>query len=287
MLDKFGDAIGSVRNVGEKITHSSAGIARLSGDMQRLSRSSHDEAEQVSVAIRQMAIAIEEVSASASAVAQDANITSELSESGKGVMLSVVSRVESLQQEFQQAVAVVEQLRNDSEAIGKVVDVISSVAEQTNLLALNAAIEAARAGEQGRGFAVVADEVRTLAQRTQESTQEIQQVVATLQENAVKASGRMQDGVVQIGDCVKEVERGGDVLTRIRAAAEEVSSQMDSVASATEEQSAAVTQISSSSETVRVAAEKTAQCAEENAAEGEQLSCRALELRNQVERFTV
>ncbi|PIE43234.1 MAG: hypothetical protein CSA50_05975 [Gammaproteobacteria bacterium] len=287
MLDKFGKAIESVHNVGEKITHSSASIAQLSGNMQRLSCASHDEAVQVSVAIRQMAIAIEEVSASASAVAQDANITSELSESGNGVMSSVVSRVENLQQEFQQAVTAVEQLRNDSTAIGKVVDVISSVAEQTNLLALNAAIEAARAGEQGRGFAVVADEVRTLAQRTQESTQEIQQVVATLQENAVKASGRMEDGVVQIGDCVKEVERGRDVLTKIRAAAEEVSSQMESVASATEEQSTGATQISSSSETQRASAEQTAQCAEANAAEGERLSRQALELRNQVESFRV
>ncbi|PIE41101.1 MAG: hypothetical protein CSA49_04915 [Gammaproteobacteria bacterium] len=269
------------------ITQSSGSITQSSDNMQHLSSASHDEAVQVSEAIRRMAGAIENVSVSTAAVAQDADITLDLSKSGNRVMSSVVSRVENLQQEFQQAVIAVERLRNDSTAIGKVVDVISSVAEQTNLLALNAAIEAARAGEQGRGFAVVADEVRTLAQRTQESTQEIQQVVATLQENAVKASGRMEYGVVQIGDCVKEVERGGDVLTKIRVAAEEVSSHMKSVASATEEQSAVATQISGSSETLRISAEQTAQGAKQNVEEGEQLSYQALELRNQVAKFRI
>lgn len=287
MLDQFSRVIAGVRDTSEGISNDSHHVSDVSNKMLSLSRSSSDETVQVTEAIGEMAKSIEEVSKSAVAVSQDANNTVELSADGSEVMSMVNSKISSLQQEFQQAVAAVEQLRDDSNEIGKVVEVISSVAEQTNLLALNAAIEAARAGEQGRGFAVVADEVRTLAQRTQQSTQEIQQVVVTLQENAQKASSRMESGVVQIHDSVAEVERADNVLVEIKQAAQQVSHHMDSVATATEEQSAAAVQISGSSSSLKTSALQTSDCAEESARVGENMADQAQELKRQVNNFKI
>jgi methyl-accepting chemotaxis protein len=287
MLEQFSSVITGVRDTSEGISNDSHHVSDVSNKMLSLSRSSSDETVQVTEAIGEMAKSIEEVSKSAVAVSQDASNTVALSADGSEVMSMVNTKISSLQQEFQQAVAAVEQLRDDSNEIGKVVEVISSVAEQTNLLALNAAIEAARAGEQGRGFAVVADEVRTLAQRTQQSTQEIQQVVVTLQENAQKASSRMESGVVQIHDSVAEVERADNVLVDLKQAAQQVSHHMDSVATATEEQSAAAVQISGSSSSLKASALQTSDCAEESAQVGENMAEQAQELKRQVNNFKI
>ncbi|WP_027856970.1 methyl-accepting chemotaxis protein [Marinobacterium jannaschii] len=287
MLEQFSAVVSQVRSSGEDIAAVSEQVVEVSGEMQGVARSSSDETTQVSVAINQMAESVEEVSASTVAVSQDAGATADLSARGGEVIDRVVRSVDDLQREFSQASSVISQLQQDSAAIGKVVEVISAVAEQTNLLALNAAIEAARAGEQGRGFAVVADEVRTLAQRTQQSTREIQLVVQKLQDNSLRATEQMQGGVGQVQRCVTEVGEAGTVLEQIRQAADQVRQHLESVARATEEQSAAASQISASSQTLEDSARRTALEAEGNATAGIQMAQQARTLRDRVSRFQI
>lgn len=142
--------------------------------------------------------------------------------------------------------AVVTELEEHSKGIGTVLDVIQSIAEQTNLLALNAAIEAARAGEQGRGFAVVADEVRALAQRTHESTTEIQSIINLLQQGTSKAVHSMHQGVDSAGSCVELANQAGDALRNIKDSVAHITDMTHHIASAVEEQSSVSNEVNRS-----------------------------------------
>ena len=287
MLDQFATIIVKVRNTGEEIAVTSEQVASTSNVMQGVAHSSRDETTQVSAAISQMAESVESVAANAVAVFEDTSVTAELSANGSEVMVRMVTVIEELQQQFSQAADGISQLEKDSAEIGQVVEVISSVADQTNLLALNAAIEAARAGEQGRGFAVVADEVRTLALRTQQATQEIQDVVSKLQSNSSLAAEQMVQGVNQVQRCVGQVGEAGQVLVQIREAADMVRGRMERVAQETEEQSAAALQIRENGVSLEGSAAKTASEAEENAMAGKMIAEHASRLREQVSRFSV
>ena len=172
-------------------------------------------------------------------------------------MKDVEVTVGELSNAFSHASDVIQEVEANSKSIGDVVDVINAIAEQTNLLALNAAIEAASAGEQGRGFAVVADEVRVLAQRTQQSTEEIRKVVDSLQENSQSAVNSMQTGSQQVADSVKKAGKAGELLAQIQASISTVEARMSSVAASTEEQSAASGQIRSSSLEMKTSASET------------------------------
>ncbi|MBY4676969.1 methyl-accepting chemotaxis protein [Marinobacterium arenosum] len=287
MLEAFSGVISQVRRSGDEISVASGQIAQSSTGMMDTARLSSDETVQVSASINQVAESVHYVAEQAQAVAEEAAVTAQLSGQGKITAQQVVATIGQLQQEFSRASQSIEQLQSDSGEIGKVVEVINAIAEQTNLLALNAAIEAARAGEHGRGFAVVADEVRTLALRTQQSTSEIQQVVAKLQNNALAAVGQMEHGVEQVHSSVEQAASADTVLEQILAAADQVRARMESIAGATEEQSAAVTQIGHSSQTLAQSAQHTAGEAESNAAASRLMSEQAISLHQQVARFRV
>ncbi|WP_086481095.1 methyl-accepting chemotaxis protein [Oceanospirillum sanctuarii] len=195
------------------------------------------ETDQVATAIHEMSTTVHEVAQNAGQAAAAANKADQEAIQGKQQVETAIRAIHDLTGQVKSSADVIHTLRSDSENIGSVLDVIRNVAEQTNLLALNAAIEAARAGEHGRGFAVVADEVRTLAQRTQESTDEIQGMIEQLQTAALQAVSVMDESLKFTEATEATAAEAGESLDRILAAVESIRDQNDMIASAAEEQS--------------------------------------------------
>ncbi len=194
------------------------------------------ETEQVATAMNEMTASVQEVSRNASSGAAISKEAAKVSQKGTNVVQETISGINTLAGNVSEAADVIHALEQDSESIGSVLDVIQGIAEQTNLLALNAAIEAARAGEQGRGFAVVADEVRSLASRTQESTQEIQTIIEKLQARSKEAVSVMDNGQKQAESSVDLAQAAGQALSEISAGIEELDRVSTQIAVAAEQQ---------------------------------------------------
>ncbi|GGC97054.1 methyl-accepting chemotaxis protein [Halopseudomonas salina] len=201
------------------------------------------ETDMVATAINEMASATQEVSSNAQRTADATRDANNLAEVGKSVVAKTREAIEILSESVSSAASVSSQLASDTQEIGKVVDVIKGIAEQTNLLALNAAIEAARAGEQGRGFAVVADEVRALASRTADSTGQIHSLIENLQTAAKRAVDAMRAGHEQADHGVTQVIEADEALDGIREAIGRINDMTDQIASAAEEQSSVAEEI--------------------------------------------
>jgi methyl-accepting chemotaxis protein len=190
-----------------------------------------------------MAGTVQEVSRNVGLAANDAETADRNATQGKKIVDETMRAIEKLAEDIERAAVVITKLQKESDNIGAVLEVIGGIAEQTNLLALNAAIEAARAGEQGRGFAVVADEVRTLASRTQKSTQEIKEMIDRLQVGAKEAVTVMEQGRAQASSSVDQAERAGEALTLITNAVSVIRDMTQQIASASEEQNAVTEEI--------------------------------------------
>lgn len=234
--------------------------------------------EQASASTTQLSASVQEVATRTSMAAEAANKVNDDVIRGAEVVRNTVDAINGLADEVHLASSVIEELAGQADTIGTVLDVIRGIAEQTNLLALNAAIEAARAGEQGRGFAVVADEVRTLAQRTHESTQEIQDMIEHLQSGATKAVTAMQSGREKAKVSVDHAKQAGASLEQISESANVITDMNTQIASAAEEQNAVSDEIDRNivgiSETVRLTAEGANEVADASnsvAAQAEQL----------------
>ncbi|WP_414705128.1 methyl-accepting chemotaxis protein [Pseudomonas sp.] len=202
------------------------------------SRTQFERTDQVATAMQEMSATSQEVARHTTEAAQAADAADSACEQGEQAMRLMVSSIASIREEISHTADVVHSLANDSARIGAVLEVIHGIAEQTNLLALNAAIEAARAGEQGRGFAVVADEVRNLARRTAESTAEIQQIIEAVQGGARNAVQAIESGQRSSDDGVEQVNRAVEILRGISEAVEAIRDMNRQIATAAEEQTA-------------------------------------------------
>ncbi len=238
MLTKFRTVISDVRQMFDNLNGSSNSLATVANQTVRDVMEQQSKTDQVATAINQMSATVQEVARSAEAASHSANQANDSAMNGHDVVQSTINAINSLADEVISSSDVIAKLESNSDDIGRVLDVIKGIAEQTNLLALNAAIEAARAGEQGRGFAVVADEVRTLAQRTQESTQEIQSMIEALQAGARNAGEAMQSSRTRAESCTQQAAEANDSLQSILSAVKEINELNAQIASASEQQSA-------------------------------------------------
>lgn len=237
-LARLADTITQVRKAAQEVNHSSSQLSATSTRNNDHISLQTREAEQVATAIKQMAASVSEVSNYASRAANATREADNEVESGNRLVAGTTQAIEELAVMLGQTTTTVEQVSKDSEQIETVIEVINSIASQTNLLALNAAIEAARAGEHGRGFAVVADEVRSLATRTQESTQEIREMIGRLQSGTQAAALTMRDCCERVTQTVSQTRDAQSALTRISQEVGAINSMNAQIASAAVQQSA-------------------------------------------------
>ncbi len=245
------------------------------------------ETEQVATAMNEMTATAQDVAGSASGAAAAATEADEKSKSGLSVVNNVIESIHTLASEVEKTSGVINTLKGDSEAIGAVLDVIRDIADQTNLLALNAAIEAARAGEQGRGFAVVADEVRTLASRTQASTQEIQSMIENLQSRAREAEAVMNHSCEYAEKTVTNAGHAGTALQTINEVIGSIDSLNTQIATAAEEQTAVAEEINRNVVSISDVGRETSTGTEQISVASQELTKLAEGLQAQVEQFKV
>ncbi|HDI3234822.1 TPA: methyl-accepting chemotaxis protein [Vibrio cholerae] len=243
------------------------------------------QTQQIAAAIHQFTATVHEVAQSAGLAAEASEEAEQAAMQGRKVVEENIAMIEGLSNDLQKMLAAMQLLAKDSEDIGSVVDVIQSISEQTNLLALNAAIEAARAGEQGRGFAVVADEVRTLASRTQESTKQILQTVQRLQQSSRDSANLIEQGVSGASKAVEKARLAGTALSQITANVDRISTMNTQIATASEEQSAVTEEINKNIITISEISNQTALGAQQSSEATLDLARLAESMQQEVARY--
>ena len=284
--------VDSLRSLIEGIVNRSSQLAAAAEQTSAVTAESTTAIEEQRCQVEQAASATTEMSSTSQSVLSSANdALSEIKHADdEAERVKIISNrnrktIEQLANEVDAAAQVINQLQQDSASIGGILDVIRGIAEQTNLLALNAAIEAARAGEQGRGFAVVADEVRTLASRTQESTSEIQTMIESLQSGAGKAVTVMNTGREKASDCVHQSEEADKALETITHAVHEAFDRSSQIATAAEEQNVVALEISENLESIVAIAEQTTAGSQQTASSSSEVARLSEELQNSVQEF--
>jgi methyl-accepting chemotaxis protein len=238
-------------------------------------------------AIEQLSITVQDVAQNAASAAEAAQAADEAAEHGHSTVDENKAAIQELASEVERAAEVIQELEKESDSIGTILDVIRGIADQTNLLALNAAIEAARAGEQGRGFAVVADEVRTLAQSTQDATTEIQELIARLQDQAVRAVKVMEGGRTRADVSLKRAADAGESLKSISESVSIIREMNTHIASAAEEQAAVTTEVQQNLSTIAELAESTSSGSRQTEEATTKLSQEIERLRSMMMQFKV
>ncbi len=287
VLENLQSMIGSIQQLTRELGTGASDLARAAKDNSDGVTRQTDSISMVATAINEMQSAIEEVAGNASRAAEITREAEEKGKNGARIIRSSSEQVHRLAAQISKAVEVIRKLSDDSDNITSVLDVIRGIAEQTNLLALNAAIEAARAGEQGRGFAVVADEVRTLAQRTGQSTEDIQTMITTLQTGVADIVSVMETGSKEASETEKLATDAESELKAILEAMANIADVNTSVASATEEQTQVVDEINRSITEINDLATESANRSRDIDGISESLEGYARELESQTGRFRV
>ncbi len=285
MADAMRGLIGSIKNNSDHVADSARSLVTASGQIHVASQCQSDAASSMAAAVEQMTVGIESIARNAGEADALAHRSGELSRQGGEIVAAVVEEISQIAVSVSDSARTVAELGERSGQISAIVGVIGDIAAQTNLLALNAAIEAARAGDQGRGFAVVADEVRKLAERTANSTKEIAQMVAAIQQGTEGAVQGMEQGVAKVNEGVARAQRAGDAMGGIREAANQVLSTVAEISNALREQSAASAEIAQQVTTIARMAEENGEAVGSNHHTASRLSDLAGTLLDNVSRF--
>ncbi|GAB6387854.1 HAMP domain-containing methyl-accepting chemotaxis protein [Stutzerimonas marianensis] len=297
--DELGQLMQAMQQMTESlrllISRLSDGIAQLASAAEEMSAVTEQtsvgvgqqklETDQVATAMNEMTATVQDVARNAESAAHSASSADIQAQQGHSVVKQTIDRIEALARSIEESSEAIERLKHDSAGIGNVLDVIKTVAEQTNLLALNAAIEAARAGEAGRGFAVVADEVRGLARRTQQSTTEIEQLIVALQSGAEGAVEVMGKSCALADQTVEAAQLAGEALNAINSAVSSIQQMNQQIATASEQQSAVAEEINRSVSNIRDVADQSAAATAQTSAASADLARLGSELQAQVSRF--
>lgn len=287
MLDQFETVVGKLRNNSQYLSEATATLYQRTEHTKTQLNTQHMETDLVARAVTEMALAIEDISNKTNHAAQSAQEGYDFSCSGQEAVNKAAQSVDKLASEIGKMAKVVSQLNMDTTSISKILEVIRDVAEQTNLLALNAAIEAARAGEQGRGFAVVADEVRSLASRTQKSTEEIHIMIERIQGGAKEVVIAMESNQKASSETIKEMHVAGKTLVEISQTTEMIRDMGVQIATATEEQESVVNDVQKNIVNIQVASESTSQAASDINTASEQVSTVTIDMNNTVNHFKI
>ncbi|MCA9275571.1 MAG: methyl-accepting chemotaxis protein [Phycisphaerales bacterium] len=269
----------------EEVAEASSDIASSATEISGSVREQNEATERAASAITEMSASVEDVANQNAAAVRATQAAGEHSKHGQAIVSNTIGNIQEIDQIVRSASSALEALGDRTAAVGQIMDVIRDIADQTNLLALNAAIEAARAGEHGKGFAVVADEVRKLAERTTNATKEVTESITAIQEETSVAIERMDGGVSIVAKGVENGQKAGSALQDISGSTFEIQEQITAIAAATEQQSAASCEISEMVNTINVLIRETSKQTDQAAASSEQLLSRADHLRSMISQF--
>jgi len=262
-LAKLQSLISQLKQLTVKTQAESESTARISQSIRDSVNGQYSEIENVVTAVNEMSSTALEVARASEQTASEADLMSKNVKESQTSLLNAMEYVSTMSTESEQAKIAVTKVSQSSENISSIVEVIRSIADQTNLLALNAAIEAARAGDQGRGFAVVADEVRSLASKTQASTDNISELIASLHLEVSNASSVIEKGTIQAEMAVEKTNQALDSITEMVSQIDEVSSQVSHIATAAEEQSAVTEEVNRNINIISISASELSNFADD------------------------
>ncbi len=285
LQSNLNEGAGAINSSINQLTDNASSLHTIATTIRQGTDQQYERTDQVATAITQMSAASTEVASHAQGAAKVANQVEQDAQSGVTSMRSAIASINATSEQIATTADVVRHLEEDTKNVGTVLDVIKGIAEQTNLLALNAAIEAARAGEQGRGFAVVADEVRTLAQRTQESTAEIHTIIENVQNGSQNAVNAIETGQTRTDESVTQVNQVGEIIEGISQSIKQILDTNQQIAQASQEQSQVAGDISKNINQITSTAQDNSQHAENTLQLSEELKAMSTTLGQQIKKI--